>query len=192
MPNAKKKEIRNPKLEIRNPICLVGFMGAGKTVTARELAVLTNAEAIDLDEFIETRENRSIPHLIENLGEAVFREIEADALDEILRLSADNQIIALGGGAWTIEKNRKLIAAKNFRTVWLDAPFETCWQRICIAGNSRPLAQNKTVARKLFSARRPIYQTAEIQIKIRKTKTLQQICAEILKKSNLEARKSLG
>lgn len=180
--NQKTKSQKQPgktaKKQINQTICLIGFMGAGKTATAEALAEKTARSWIDLDEFIEARENRSILQLFENLGESVFREIESDALDEILS-AEEIKIIALGGGTWTIEENRELIRAKNGLAIWLDAPFEVCWKRIAKSKESRPMAKNKKTARKLFDARREIYQTVDIKIEVSEAKTPAEIADEI-------------
>ncbi|MEP6925627.1 MAG: shikimate kinase [Pyrinomonadaceae bacterium] len=174
---------QTPKTNIQQPlrICLIGFMGAGKTVTAQVLAEeLTGADWIDLDEFIEVRENRHIGQMIENLGENAFREIETDALREVIKLEG-NMILALGGGTWTIEENREVIEAANYIPVWLDASFELCWKRISEAKENRPLARLKTKTQQLFSSRRKIYQTAKIKVKVSKDKTPGDVALGILK-----------
>lgn len=174
---------QTPKTNIQQPlrICLIGFMGAGKTMTAQVLAEeLTGADWIDLDEFIEVRENRHIGQMIENLGENAFREIETDALREVIKLEG-NMILALGGGTWTIEENREVIEAANYIPVWLDASFELCWKRISEAKENRPLARLKTKTQQLFSSRRKIYQTAKIKVKVSKDKTPGDVALGILK-----------
>lgn len=163
------------KTAILPRVCLVGFMGAGKTSAARELAEIAGAAWVDLDEFIEARENRVISQIVENLGESVFREIETDALREVLFFEP-TKIIALGGGTWTIAENREIINGFGCRTVWLDADFELCWRRI--ADTDRFLAKNKKNAQQLFAARREIYETAEIHLKIKEN---QNVAAEIKK-----------
>ena len=74
---------------------------------------------------------------------------------------------ALGGGTWTIEKNRELITRHDCLTVWLDTLFELCWQRISGAGDGlRPLAPDVATARALFESRRTSYGLANLQVEI--------------------------
>ena len=111
-------------------IVLTGFMGAGKTTVARALAARLGCAMLDTDDCIVERAGRSIEAIIDAEGEARFRRIETEALREILERGSA-RVIALGGGTWTIEANRALIAAHDdCLSVWLDAPFATCWQRI--------------------------------------------------------------
>jgi shikimate kinase len=138
---------------------LTGFMGVGKSTVARHLAHLLRCEKIDLDTFIEINERRTIAEIIEADGEARFREIETENLQKVLRTEA--RIIALGGGAWTIDENRKLIKQSNCTTIWLESTFEHCWRNIKFSRRERPLAKNKRRARRLFEERQKFYCLAD-------------------------------
>jgi shikimate kinase len=145
------------------PIVITGFMAAGKTTVAQALARLLNCRAIDLDQLITAAEERTPKEIIEQDGEAAFREVETKHLREALALEP-NQVIALGGGAWTLPRNRDLIATHNGFTVWLDAPFALCWQRIAAGCGGRPLAPNEEQARRLYAERRPFYELASFHL----------------------------
>jgi len=110
-------------------IAITGFMAAGKTTVARELGRHLNYPVLDLDDLIIERERCSIRELIEQLGEPEFRNVETDVLRQFF-VDNSSAVIALGGGAWTIERNRELIADHGAISVWIDAPFEVCWSRI--------------------------------------------------------------
>src|SRR5438128_6320755 len=145
-------------------IVIVGFMGCGKTTVGRALAQRLGCEMIDLDSFITEREGRTPAEIIEEDGEPAFREIETHALRDALKMD-DARVIALGGGAWTIEANRTLVAQHDCLSVWLDAPFELCWERITSSGDTlRPLAPDRESARKLYDSRRSGYQLAKLRI----------------------------
>jgi shikimate kinase len=145
------------------PIVITGFMAAGKTTVAQALARLLNCGAIDLDQLITAAEKRNPKEIIDEDGEAAFREVETKHLREALALGS-NQVIALGGGAWTLQRNRDLIAALDGFTVWLDAPFALCWQRIAAGCDGRPLAPNEEQARRLCAERRPFYELASFHL----------------------------
>ncbi len=168
--------------ETRKLIVIVGFMGSGKTTIARELARLLECRSIDLDELISEREHRSPGVIIEQSGEEEFRRIETETLRQVLEeQSGDHttRIISLGGGAWTIETNRDLIGQHKGLTVWLNAPFELCWQRIKADFETRPLAQTEAMAAKLFGERAPIYEMAELEIVISETMSATEIAGKI-------------
>lgn len=140
-------------------IVLTGFMGVGKTTVAKHLASMLECERIDLDAVITESERRSIAEIIEQVGIERFREIETANLRKILEENA--RIIALGGGAWTVEENRRLIKARDFTTVWLESSFEHCWLNISASKRVRPLARNKSDAFRLFEERQKVYCLAD-------------------------------
>ena len=144
-------------------VFLVGFMGSGKSTVAFALARLLNCRAIDLDQAISETEARTPRQIIEEDGEPVFREIETSRLRATLERDLA-PVIALGGGAWTLPRNRALVAEHNGFTVWLDAPFDLCWQRIAAAGKERPLAPNEEHTRRLYLDRRHQYELAALHL----------------------------
>ncbi len=165
-------------------IVITGFMGAGKTTVARELARSLACEALDLDEFITTREGRSPRALIDEEGEAAFREIESRALGVALRMKGTH-VIALGGGAWAVERNRAAIgAARDCFTVWLDAPFGLCWERVGIQvgdeDGERPLAREHERARTLFDERRALYGLADARVEVGATDDVRAVAERVL------------
>lgn len=161
-------------------IIITGFMAAGKTTVATALARNLACRMIDLDYLITERERRNAQMIIDEDGEASFRQAETEALRAVLGNNRA-RVIALGGGSWTIERNRALIAEHDGLTVWLDAPFDLCWQRILSAGDTRPLARDKDAARALYEKRRALYQLAELRVEASAEKSAEEIVAEIEK-----------
>jgi shikimate kinase len=160
------------------PIIIVGFMGSGKTTVAHELARQLSCRAIDLDELIAEREERSPKEIIEQDGEQGFREIETRMLREVLDEEVA-RVIAVGGGAWTIAVNRKLMADRAAFVAWLDTSFELCWKRIEASGKTRPLARSRKMAEKLYDERRPIYELAGLRIQIHANESAEETAGKI-------------
>jgi shikimate kinase len=160
-------------------IVIVGFMGCGKTTVAEALAHRLRCASLDLDSFITEREGRSPAEIIEQDGEPAFREIETDALREVLE-KKDAGVIALGGGAWTIEANRALIIQHDGSSIWLDAPFELCWERISASVTGRPLAPDRASAEKLYADRRASYELSEQQLKVSSEASAKTLVEKIL------------
>jgi shikimate kinase len=149
-----------------NRVVITGFMGCGKTKVARELARRLGVVMVDLDDQITKRVGKSPAQLIVENGEAAFRVIESDTLRHVLQIGAA-QVIALGGGAWIQETNRRLLDQYSCRSVWLDAPFEMCWSRIETSQDDRPLGRTREQAWALFQQRRPVYSLAKIHVQVR-------------------------
>ena len=160
------------------PIIIVGFMGSGKTTVALELARQLSCRAIDLDELIMEREKRSPKEIIEQDGEEGFRETETRMLREVLDEGVA-RVIAVGGGAWTIAVNRKLMADRAAFVAWLDASFELCWKRIEASRKTRPLARSRELAQKLYDERGPIYELADARIKIHENESAEEIAKKV-------------
>lgn len=161
-------------------IIITGFMGSGKSAVAVALSRRLKCKTIDLDDAIAATEGRSAKQIIEETGEVSFREIETRALEKSLANNPTG-IIALGGGAWTIQRNRELISQHGGISVWLAAPFSLCWNRIVTSGHQRPLARNEQEARQLYETRLPHYQRAELQIVASEDKPIYEIVEEIVR-----------
>ncbi len=161
-------------------IAITGFMGSGKSTVARALALRLDSEMIDLDAEILKQEGRSARQIIEEQGEPTFREIETRVLRDVLQNNATG-VIALGGGAWTMPGNRELVSSAGGVSVWLDAPFNLCWQRIVSSDDGRPLAPNKHTERGRYTERRAAYATANLHVAATANKTADGVALEIVK-----------
>ncbi len=133
-------------------VALIGFMGAGKTTLALELARRLNRTLVEADRTVESRTQRSIPELFAS-GESVFREAETTVVRGALA-SPRPLVLDLGGGAVTTPEVRDLLHHHAI-TVWLDTDVDTCWERV--RTSDRPLAQDEAEFRRLFEQRRPLY-----------------------------------
>jgi shikimate kinase len=141
-------------------IALTGFMGVGKSSVARHLAQLLQCERVDLDSFIEEHKHQKIHDIIDTDGIENYRKVESQCLESVLK-ETDAQIISLGGGAWTEDKNRRLLKKNGLTTVWLESSFQHCWRNIRMSKKERPLARDKVAARKLFDERQKLYALAD-------------------------------
>ncbi|MCX8024536.1 MAG: shikimate kinase, partial [Thermanaerothrix sp.] len=86
-------------------LILTGFMGTGKTTVGKIVAAKMGSPFVDLDEVICHRTGQSIPEIFARKGETVFREIESQALREIL--TQDRVVLATGGGTLLSDDNRR-------------------------------------------------------------------------------------
>ena len=108
----------------------------------------------DMDAYIVQCERMSIPDIFTFKGEEYFRQRETSAIDE---LGIQGGVIACGGGAMLREENAAK-AASHGRVVFIDVPFETCYERIR-NDRGRPLVVNNSKAslEELYNKRRVIY-----------------------------------
>lgn len=159
-------------------VVLTGFMGVGKSTVTRMLASRIGYKRLDLDWSIERREGGTIAQIIERCGIERFREIESEVLAEVLEYPG-KAVIALGGGAWTQERNRKMIKEKGWASIWLEATFDHCWANIRNSKRVRPLAKDKETAFKLFEERRSLYCLAEWHFVLQPGQSSADIAAKI-------------
>ena len=68
----------------RMTVALTGFMGCGKSSVGRELSMLLGIPLVDLDKYIVDKAGKSIPDIFAESGEQGFRDIETEALKEVL------------------------------------------------------------------------------------------------------------
>jgi shikimate kinase/3-dehydroquinate synthase len=124
---------------------VIGFMGAGKTTLARELAAARGARLIDTDDLLVERFGRPIADVFATDGEAAFRAAEEEVVLDALAREGD-AVVSLGGGAVLSERVRAALA--DHVVALLDITPEDAWARV--SGNEdRPLA----VDRAAFDAR---------------------------------------
>ena len=147
-------------------ITLIGMMGCGKSSVGRELSRLLSLPFMDLDDYIEEREGRSIRDIFESEGEASFRKMELEALREILfqeSSSEPNQdagepgadspqtdypqtkdmILALGGGTLTTPECAELVAEHTF-CIYLKTSADELFRRLESESATRPMLNSNT------------------------------------------------
>jgi len=95
------------KLKQTPGIYLVGFMGCGKSTVGSALADELGWSFFDLDQEIEKAAGVSVAEIFDQRGEDEFRVLETEALKKrVLNVRTGRpQVIALGGGAFTVEEN---------------------------------------------------------------------------------------
>lgn len=165
-------------MDNRLRIALTGFMGVGKSSVARHLKHFCGGTRVDLDAVIEDSERRTIARIIDDDGEAVYRLIETRNLENVLS-EGRATILSLGGGTWTIERNRELIKQHGFTSVWLEAAFEHCWLNIAFSRKDRPLARDKQKALKLFEERQKFYCLADWHFVVRADSNSYEVARQI-------------
>lgn len=141
------------------PIFLCGFMGCGKSTVGRKLASMLNCDFVDMDNYIEEIEGRSISEIFASDGEKYFRDLETET---IKKFKNKGGVIATGGGALLREENG-LAAKQSGIPVFIDTNFSVCYNRIK-GDKKRPIAYNSTreELKELFDKRKGLYKRNSI------------------------------
>lgn len=140
-------------------------MGAGKTTAGRELAKALDLEFVDLDHFIQTRYQKTVSQLFDEVGEAEFRNIEAKLLKEVGEF--ENVVISTGGGTPCFFDNMDYMN-RTGRTIYLKASPEALAKRLNTCKEKRPLIKDKneeelyTFIVDTLKKREPFYTKAQI------------------------------
>lgn len=126
---------------------LIGMPGCGKSRIGALLARHTGRPFVDADQEVERRMGMSIPAFLSRHGEAAFRALETQVLQDLGKGSG--QVIATGGGCVTQGENLPFLR-QNGRIIWLQRPLESLTTR------GRPLSQTVGLEA-LYQSRQPMY-----------------------------------
>ena len=120
-------------------VVLMGYMASGKSTIGRILASKLHFKFVDLDDYIENGEERSIKDIFKESGEIYFRKKETFYLNEILNAN-EKIVLALGGGTPTYGQNLKLITTNsNVRSFYLKVSINNLVHRLGNETTYRPL-----------------------------------------------------
>jgi len=166
---------------VDQPIYLMGFMGTGKTTVGLLLAQQLGRAFLDTDDLIECAAKMPIAEIFAKFGEAHFRKIEREVIEEVSRRR--RVIIALGGGAVCDTQNWATISHSG-RTVLLDCRPETIMQRLS-QDTTRPLLPGSALEKlgriqALLAQREPCYSKADLRIRIEDTESAEDIAKRVI------------
>jgi len=119
-------------------ITLLGYMGSGKSTIGAHLATILEYEFIDLDNFIEEKEQLSVKEIFNAKGEIYFRKLENACLKEIYALK-NNIVLSLGGGTPCFSGNMELINSENSKSIYLKLLPKSLSDRLFLEKEQRPL-----------------------------------------------------
>ncbi len=148
---------------MKKNIVLIGFMGTGKSVVAKQLEAMTSRRLVSTDELIEQKEGKPISEIFEDLGEDYFRRIEKGVVQEISQ--RESLIIDCGGGT-VLDKENVANLKKNGIIFCLTALPDVIYQRVKDKTH-RPLLNvedPKAKIKELLAVREPYYAQADYTI----------------------------
>jgi shikimate kinase / 3-dehydroquinate synthase len=139
-------------------LVFIGFMGAGKSTVANEVAAALGRQALDSDRLLEQALGHSIAEEFETRGEASFRVAEEQLALRLLHDAGAGSVIALGGGSVLSERVRE--ALEPHLTVLLDIDVQAAWRRVGAGSGreKRPLAHDRDAFIELHAGRAPLYE----------------------------------
>ena len=158
---------------------LVGFMGTGKTTVGRAVAHRIGFHPVDSDHEIERRQGKEIPEIFAQDGEAAFRAMEREFIEQ--GHSAERTLVACGGGLVVPPGMLALLKSKGV-VVCLHASLETILVRTARHRNRPLLAVDNPEERirTLYAAREPIYRQSGTVI-LTDSRPLHDIVAHVIR-----------
>jgi shikimate kinase/3-dehydroquinate synthase len=135
-------------------LVFIGFMGAGKSTAAAEVARELGCEAVDSDLLLAERFGHPVAREFELHGESAFRAVEEQVVCELLSRAGSGSVIALGGGSVLSERVRTALAPHV--VVLLDIAPAVAWERA--HGAARPLARDPEAFAALHAERSSLYE----------------------------------
>ena len=138
---------------------LVGMPGSGKSTVARTLSRRLELPLADSDQVIEQRLGCAIRDYFDTHGEAAFRDVEEQVIDELTQGPA--LVLATGGGAVLRPANRQRLHERG-TVIYLRSAPEQLFRRVR-HDTKRPLLQVADPLERLkalHAERDPLYREA--------------------------------
>lgn len=138
-----------------NNVVLIGMPGCGKSSAGVLLAKTLRKDFVDTDLLIQNFEGRSLQEIIDDRGNAYFRDVE-DAV--IGNFRGDNYVVATGGSAVYSHDNMQKFRDAGDTIVYIKTSCDEIVRRLSnIATRGVTLAPGQTVE-DLYNERIPLYE----------------------------------
>lgn len=139
-------------------VVLVGMPGSGKSTIGKELAKRLSMQFVDVDTYIEEKNNRTISQIFADFGEEFFRLKETEACKDVALMK--KMVIATGGGV--VKKKRNIDLLKSNGVVInvnrsVENIFKDLKKTLDDGTNYRPLFKNLESLEKIYNERKDLY-----------------------------------
>ncbi len=138
-----------------NNVVLIGMPACGKSSAGVLLAKTLRKDFVDTDLLIQNFEGRSLQEIIDDRGNAYFRDVE-DAV--VGNFKGDNYVVATGGSAVYSHDNMQRFRDRGDTIVYIKVSCDEIVKRLSnIATRGVTLAPGQTIE-DLYEKRIPLYE----------------------------------
>ena len=148
-------------------IYIVGYMGAGKTTSARRLAHRLGWEVADTDALFEEKYKISVNDFFNKYDEPLYRKLESEVLKATESL--DHVVVSTGGGTACYFDNMEWMNQHGL-TVFLRISPQAAVDRVIHSRHKRPLVEGKCeeelteFVNQHYASRMVFYEQAKITV----------------------------
>jgi shikimate kinase len=142
-------------------LALIGFMGTGKSSVGRMVADQLRFEFLDTDDLIGVRAGKTITEIFAQNGEATFRELECQLVEELA--ARNHTVISTGGGLPVNPVNLSSLKQHALLVCLWSSP-EKIFERVREQSHRPLLLDPDPLAkiRSLLAAREQFYKQADV------------------------------
>ncbi len=148
-----------------NRIALIGLRGAGKSTLGKALAGKLGFPFVELVQEIEREAGMSVNEVFSLSGQAAYRRLERQCLENTLK-RFKKVVISVGGSLVSKPGSFEQLLTTCY-TIWLQADPEQHMKRVIAQGDYRPMAGNVQAMddlRRILADRTALYTRADITI----------------------------
>src|SRR5580658_10133695 len=146
-------------------IAFIGLRGAGKSTLGAALAERLEMPFLELDRLIEQESGLTLNLIFDFRGQAGFRELGRQCLEDLLRRHSCF-VLATGGSLVSEPGTFERLLSSCF-TVWVRTSPEEHMQRVIAQGDMRPMSNNRDAMsdlKRILAEREALYSKADIQV----------------------------
>lgn len=160
-----------PSLPLKQPICIIGFMGSESHTVAALLSSLTGQPLIDLDDWVEHEAGQSLASLYQQRGASAWRTLELRGLSKALS-AARPSVISLGDGV-LLSSEASALQRRSSQLIYVKRPLPQLYEGLLKVRSAKPSRlpywakrppQSMEELEPLLSARQIAYDQADVTI----------------------------
>lgn len=162
-------------------VVLIGMAGVGKSTVGKTLAESLGFDFVDLDEYIFSKDGRTVRRIIAEYGDEALLQLEKGRMYEIVL----SRIVVSPGGSIIYHPDLMKYLKKKSSVVHLDDSFENIEARLQSPSERGIVGLMNKTLKQIYNERRPLYfNCADITISC-KGKSKDEVVKEIILYLNL-------